>query len=67
MGNGTWLLRRCSGVAGGDCDGEEGARVGEDELEDGGSVAGSNSRSGIGGWMSGRRVILRRMKRKIAL
>jgi hypothetical protein len=64
---GAWLLRRCSGVAGGDWAGEEGARVGEDVVEDGGRVAGSNSRSGIGGLTSGLCVIRRRRKRRIAL
>lgn len=48
--------------------GEEGARVGEEAASEGAGIAeGSNSRSGTGGAMRGRLVILRIVKRKRAL
>lgn len=61
------MFLRCSGVSGGDEGGDEGARVGEDVLDGGGKLAGSMSRSGIGGDKIGRRVMRRRAKRSIAL
>lgn len=65
-GKGTRLFLRCSGVTGREDGREEGAIVGEVSVEDG-SVVGSMSRSGIGGEINGLRVILRSMKRRIAL
>lgn len=65
--SGTWLFFRWSGVCGGDKEGEEGARVGDEELEGGGRDAISKSLSGTGGPTKGRLVIRRRAKRKIAL
>jgi hypothetical protein len=53
-------------VTGGESEGDEGARVGEDAPDDG-RVEGSNSRSGINGNTSGRRVRRRRKRRKNAL
>ena len=61
------MLRRCSGVIGGEAGAEEGAKVGEVELLDGGRVVGSNSLSGIGGERSGLRVIFSNNKRRDAL
>lgn len=54
-------------MAGGEDDGEEATRVGEDVVEGGGRLAGSMSLSGIGGDKMGRRVIRRRAKRSMAL
>ena len=61
------MFLRWSGVWGGDDGGEEGARVGDEELEGGGSDAMSNSLSGTGGPTKGRLVIRKIEKRKIAL
>jgi hypothetical protein len=61
------LFLRCSGVAGGDEEGEEGVRVGVDALDGSGSEAGSKSRSGIGGESKGRLVIRNKRRRRIAL
>ena len=69
-GKGTWLFRKCSGVDGSELGGEDGASVGEvatSELSDEGSWAGSKSRSGMGGESSGRRVMRRMSKRRVAL
>lgn len=56
-------------MAGGEDGGEEGARVGDDveEADDGGRELGSNSRSAMGGDSSGRRVIFKMRRRRIAL
>lgn len=51
----------------GECEGEEGANVGEEELLRGGNIVGSKSRSGIGGETNGRLVIFKRKRRKEAL
>ena len=61
------MFFRWSGVWGGDEEGEEGARVGVEELEGGGRDPISISLSGTGGSTKGRLVIRRRAKRKIAL
>lgn len=66
-GSGTWLFFRWSGVWDGDEEGEEGARVGVEELEGGGRDPISKSLSGTGGSTKGRLVIRSRAKRKIAL
>lgn len=61
------LFLKCSGVAGGESVGDEGASVGEELVEGGGIMVGSRSRSGIGGVSNGRRVSLIRTNRSIAL
>lgn len=61
------MFLRCSGVVGGEDAGEDGASVGDDALEGGGSAAGSKSRSGIGGDKRGLRVIRKRIIRSVAL
>jgi len=61
------LFLRWSGVWGGDGEGEEGARVGDEELEGGGRDAMSKSLSGTGGPTKGRFVIRSRANRRIAL
>lgn len=61
------MFLRWSGVAVGDEEGDEGARVGEDSWLEGGGVVGSNARSGIGGNNKGLRVIRSRRKRSMAL
>ena len=66
-GRGTWLFFICSGVAGGEEDGEDGARVGDDVLEGGDIEVGSKSRSGIEGDSKGLRVIRSIKKRRKAL
>jgi hypothetical protein len=62
-----WLFFKWSGVCGGESEGEEGAKVGEEALLGGGIEAGSRSLSGIGGDNSGRPVIRRSTRRRIAL
>jgi hypothetical protein len=63
-----WLFLRWSGVRGGEPGAEEGARVGELDTDDvSGNAEGSNSRSGMGGEASGRRVVRRISNRSIAL
>lgn len=62
-----WLFLRCSGVAGGEEDGDDGASVGDDAFDEGGNEVGSKSRSGIGGDSKGLRVIWSRRRRRIAL
>ena len=47
--------------------GEDGARVGDDVLDEGGNETGSKSRSGIGGLRSGLRVIRNRTNRRKVL
>ena len=47
--------------------GEDAASVGEDVSEPVGMFSGSNSRSGTGGVINGRRVIRRRTRRRNAL
>jgi len=64
---GTRLLRRWSGVTGGEGCGEDGARVGDDVVLDGGSTAGSKSRSGIGGETNGCCVIFNSKRRRETL
>lgn len=64
---GTWLFRKWSGVLGEELEGDEGARVGEDVVDEGDRAVGSISRSGIGGETSGRRVMRRSTNRNIAL
>lgn len=54
-------------MTGGEEEGEDGARVGDEVLEGGGNVTGSKSRSGIGGARRGLRVIRSRVKRRKAL
>jgi hypothetical protein len=56
-----------SGVAGGEEEGDDGARVGDDVLEGVGNEAGSKSRSGIGGARRGLRVIRSKTSRRKAL
>jgi hypothetical protein len=56
-----------SGVAGGEEEGDDGARVGDDVLEGVGNEAGSKSRSGIGGARRGLRVIRSKTSRRRAL
>jgi hypothetical protein len=65
-GSGTRLFRRCVGVAGGE-ESDEGAMVEEGVSGEVGRVAGSKSRSGMGGERKGRRVIRRRIMRRRAL
>jgi hypothetical protein len=65
--NGMRLLRRWSGVMGGECEGDEGARVGDVVLLWGGRVVGSKSRSGRGGETRGRLVSFRSNRRSEAL
>jgi len=65
--SGIWLFLRWSGVCGGDREGEEGARVGDEELEGGGRDAMSKSLSGTVGPTKGRLVMRKSAKRKIAL
>jgi hypothetical protein len=66
-GNGSWLFRKCSGVAGGDEPKEDETRVGDEWVEDGGKFSGSMSRSGIGGDTNGRRVIFKSINLSTAL
>lgn len=66
-GSATWLFLRCSGVDGIDEGGEDAARVGEDVSEPTGMFSGSNSRSGMGGEINGRRVIRNKTRRSNAL
>jgi hypothetical protein len=66
-GRGMWLFLIWSGVAGGEEEGEDGARVGDDVLDEGGNETGSKSRSGIGGLRSGLRVIRSRTNRRKVL
>ncbi len=61
------MFFKCSGVDGIDEGGEEGARVGEELSEPGGKTAGSKSRSGTGVLRTGRRVIRRIKRRRMAL
>lgn len=61
------MFLRWSGVWGGDGDGEEGANVGDEELEGGERDAISKSLSGTDGPTNGRLVVRRRANRKIAL
>lgn len=65
--SGSWLFRKCSGVPGGDEPKEDGARVGEEWVEGGGKLSGSMSRSGIGGDINGRRVMLKSINLSTAL
>ena len=67
MGRGTWLFLRCSGVAGGEEVGEDGASVGDDVLDCGGNGIGSKSRSGMGGESKGRLVTLSKTVRRSTL
>jgi hypothetical protein len=64
---GMWLFLRCSGVAGGELGGEDGASVGEELFEGRGNAPGSKSLSGIGGESNGLRVVRTRKSRRIAL
>ena len=67
-GSATWLFLRCSGVDGRDDGGEVAANVGEvDASESAGRFSGSNSRSGIGGESSGRRVMRSKARRSTVL
>ena len=63
----TWLFLRCSGVIRGESGCDDGASVGEDDVDCDSTTAGSNSRSGRGGVINGRRVVFRIMSRRIAL
>jgi hypothetical protein len=54
-------------VAGGEDEGEDGAKVGVDALDSGGIDPGSKSRSGIGGESKGRIVARNRVIRSKAL
>ena len=60
------MFLRCSGVTGGEEEGDDGASVGEDALE-GESTDGSNSLSGTGGDTSGLRVMRSKERRREAL
>jgi len=51
-------------VTGGEDCGEDGAKVGEDVVLEGGSTAGSKSRSGIGGETNGCCVIFKSKRRR---
>lgn len=65
---GTWLFFRCSGVARGEGEMEEGAKVGDESALDGdGSVVGSKSRSGTVGVTRGLFVVRSNKTRSAAL
>ena len=66
-GRAMWLFLRWSGVDGTEEGGEDAARVGEDVSEPAGMFSGSNSRSGMGGEIRGRRVIRNKARRSNAL
>ena len=54
-------------MTGGEGCGEDGAKVGDDDVLDGGSTAGSKSRSGIGGETNGCCVIFKSNRRRETL